>query len=228
MRLLVALFVAVLMLPDAASAQAQSRGQVVVTGEASVAVVPDTAIIRVGVANDAKSAREASEANAKLMTPVIAALKESGIAERDIQTAHISIQPMQEPQRQGPPRGPTGPTFRASNQITAKVRDIGLVAEVIDRALAAGANEVLGINFMVADPSPALDQIRGEALANARKKAEIYAKAVNATVGRAINIEEDGSARGPMPMAMRAGAAPIMPGEQTLQISLSVSYELLY
>lgn len=226
MRLLVALFVAVLMLPDAASAQAQSRGQVVVTGEASVAVAPDTAVIRVGVANDAKSAREASEANAKLMTPVIAALKESGIAERDIQTAHISIQPMQEPQRQGPPRGPT---FRASNQITAKVRDIALVAEAIDRALAAGANEVLGISFMVADPSQALDQIRGEALANARKKAEIYAKAVNATVGRAINIEEDGSARGPMPMqAMRAGAAPIMPGEQTLQIGLSVSYELLY
>jgi uncharacterized protein YggE len=227
MRLLVALFVAFLTLPHTVAAQGQSRGgQIVVTGEASVAVAPDTALIRVGVANDAKSAREASEGNAKLMAPVIAALKEAGIAEGDIQTAHLSIQPMQEPQRQGPPRGTI---FRASNQVTAKIRDIGRVAEVIDRALAAGANEVLGVSFVVDDPSPVLDRIRGEALANAHRKAEIYAKAVGAGVGRAVNIEEDGGVRGPMPMqAMRAGTAPVMPGEQTLQIGVSVSYELLY
>jgi uncharacterized protein len=133
---------------------------------------------------------------------------------------------MQDAPRQGPPRGTT---FRAANQVTAKVRDIGRVADVIDLAVKAGANEVSGIGFMVDDPSPALDRIRGEALANARKKAEIYAKAVNASVGRAISIDEDGAARGPMPgRAMQMAAAPVMAGEQTLHIGVTVSYELLY
>lgn len=226
MRLLIALLLAAVALPHPAAAQAQSRGQVVVTGEASVAVPPDTALIRVGVTNDGKTAREASEANARLMIPVVAALKEAGVAERDIQTAHLAIQPMQEQQRAGPSRITT---FRASNQVTARVRDIARVAEVIDRALGAGANELSGVSFVVDDPAQALDRVRGEALANARHKAEIYAKAAGVGLGRAVNIDEDGGNRGPVaPRAFQMANAPVMPGEQTLQVSVTVSYELLY
>jgi len=198
---------------------------VTVTGEATVAAAPDAAVIRIGVSSQAKTARAASDANAKDMTVVLAAIKESGVAERDIQTSRLSLQPQYDPNKTGAPRliG-----FQATNQVTIKIRDIGQLPAVLDRAIAAGANEMSGIEFVVSEQAKLLDKARIEAIADARRKAELYASAAGMKVGRVMAISEEGPAQTPRAyQTMRAGAAtPIAPGEQMLRAVVTVSYEL--
>ena len=201
------------------TAQAAER-LVTVTGEATVAVPPDSAVIRIGVS----SLEKTGEANAKQMTAVLTTVKASGIAERDIQTSRLSLQPQYDPNKGGTARL-TG--FQANNQVTIRIRDIDNLPTVLDRAIAAGANEMSGIEFVVSDQSKLLDQARDEAIADARRKAELYARAARAKLGQVVSISEEGTAPQPRPMqAVRAGAVPIAPGEQTLRAIVSVSYEL--
>ena len=209
------------------SARAADR-LVTVTGEATVAVAPDAAVIRIGVNSSAKTAREASDNNAQQMTGVLAAIKDAGIADRDIQTSRLSLQPQYDPNRAGAARllG-----FQATNQLSVKIRDIDKLPAILDRAIAAGANEMSGIEFIVSEPSKLLDEARDEAVADARRKAERYAKAAGAKLGAVASISEEGSSPPPRLMqAMRAGAAPlpIAPGEQTLRVVIMVSYELTH
>ncbi|HME30877.1 MAG TPA: SIMPL domain-containing protein [Pseudolabrys sp.] len=219
-RFLFALVGGVLVL---APAQASEK-TVTVTGEATVGVAPDTAIIRIGVSSQEKTAREAGEANAKQMTLVLAAIKAGGIAERDIQTSRLSLQPQYDPNKGGTARL-TG--FQATNQVTVRLRDIDNLPAVLDRAISAGANEMSGIEFMVSEQSKLLDQARDDAMADARRKAELYAKAAGAKLGQVVSISEEGPTPQPRPIqAVRAGAVPVAPGEQTLRAIVSVSYEL--
>lgn len=197
---------------------------VTVTGEATIAVAPDTAMIRIGVGSLDKTAREASDANSKQMTAVLAAIKSNGISERDVQTSQLSLQPQYDPNKAGTARL-TG--FQATNQVTVRIRDIGKLATLLDAAIAAGANEMSGIEFVVSDQSKLLDRARDDAIADAHRKAELYAKAAGARLGHVVAISEEGSAPPPRPMqALRAGAVPIAPGEQTLRAVVTVSYEL--
>jgi uncharacterized protein YggE len=197
---------------------------VTVTGEASVAVAPDTAAIRIGVISHGKTAHEANDANAKQMTAVMSAINDSGIAARDIQTSRLSLQPQYDSGKAGPARliG-----FQVTNQITVKIHAIDKLPSLLDRAIAAGANEMSGIEFMVSDQSKLLDQARAEAIADAHRKAELYAKAAGAKLGRVVAISEDGAAAPPVTFkAVRARAVPVAPGEETLRASVTVSYEL--
>ncbi len=197
---------------------------VTVTGEATVAVAPDSAMIRIGVSSQDKTAREASDANARQMTAVLAAIKSNNIADRDIQTSRLSLQPQYDPNKSGTARL-TG--FQATNQVTVRIRDIGNLAAVLDSAISAGANEMSGIEFIVSEQSKLLDRARDDAIADAHRKAELYAKAAGSKLGHVIAISEEGSAPPPRPMqALRAGAVPISPGEQTLRAAVTVSYEL--
>ena len=219
-RALFVLFVAALALGPAQAAEKL----VTVTGEATVAVAPDTALIRLGVGTQEKTAREASEANARQMTAVLAAIKDTGVADRDIQTSRLSLQPQYDPNKSGTARL-TG--FQASNQVTVRIRDIDKLPTVLDRAITAGANEMSGIEFVVSEQSKLLDQARDDAIADARRRADLYAKAAGAKLGRVVSITEEGSAPPPRPIqALRAGAVPIAPGEQTLKAIVTISYEL--
>lgn len=209
------------------SAQAAERIDklVTVSGEGSASAVPDNAVIRLGVSSQGKTARAASDANAKEMTVVLAAIKDSGVADRDIQTTSLSLQPQYELNKTGAPRliG-----FQANNQVTVKIRDIANLPTVLDRAIAAGANEMSGIEFVVSEQTKLLDKARAAAIADAHRKAELYANAAGMKVGRVMSISEEGAAPQPRPyQAMRAGAAaPIAPGEQMLRAVVTVSYEL--
>lgn len=197
---------------------------VTVTGEATIAVAPDAAMIRIGVSSQDKTARAASDANAKQMTAVLAAIKSNNIAERDIQTSRLSLQPQYDPNKSGTARL-TG--FLATNQVTVRIRDIGNLAAVLDSAIAAGANEMSGIEFIVSEQSKLLDRARDDAIADAHRKAELYAKAAGSRLGHVVAISEEGSAPPVHPMqALRAGGVPISPGEQTLRAAVTVSYEL--
>lgn len=205
-------------------AQAAER-LVTVTGEATVAVAPDSAVIRIGVTSIGKNAREASDANAKKMTVVLAAIRDSGIAERDIQTSRLSLQPQYDPNKAGPARllG-----FQVTNQLTVKIRDIEKLPSILDNAIGAGANEMSGIEFVVSEQSKLLDQARDEAVADARRKAALYAETAGGKLGKVVSITEEGASAPPRPIAaLRAGAVPVAPGEQTLRASVSISYELM-
>jgi uncharacterized protein YggE len=206
-------------------AQASALDKLItVTGEATKSAAPDTVTIRLGVMSQGKTAREASEANAKKMTTVIVAIKDAGANEADIQTARLSLQPQFEQNKNGPAKL-VG--FHASNDVTVKLHDVGKLAELVDHAVSAGANEISGIDFSVANRSKLLDDARGEAVADARRKAEIYAKAAGVVVGRPMSISESTALpHPPQPMAYRAVATPIAPGEVAMQVTVTVSYEL--
>ena len=198
---------------------------VTVTGEASVSVAPDIVVIHVGVTSQGKTAREASLANGNQMTAVLAAIKDAGIASGDVETSRLSLQPQYDPKQTGAARliG-----FQVNNQVTVKIRDIDKLSAVLDRAIAAGANEMSGSEFVVSEQAKLLDQARAAAIADARRKAELYANAAGMKVGRVMAISEEGSVP-PLRLyqPMRAGAAPaIAPGEQTLRAVVTVSYEL--
>ena len=211
-----------------ALAQTAPPPAISVIGEATVSVPPDQAQIDGGVANDAKTAREASDANNAAMGKVLLALKGAGIDEKDFQTSRLSLQPQYAPNRSGP-----SPIvgYHATNRVTIRVRDVSKVANIIDVLVGAGANDIGGINFTVAQASKHLDEAREKAIADARRKAEIYAKATGVTLGEPISISEEGGAlpvfrSNKIAVGGIAAAAPVAQGEETLSISVSVSWAI--
>jgi uncharacterized protein len=201
-----------------------------VTGEASISVPPDRAEIGAGVTSDAKTAREASEANNAAMGKMIAALKSFGVDEKDMQTSRISLQPRYAPNRDTP-----SPIvgYRASNRVTIRLKDVAKVASVIDTLVAAGTNDIGNVNFMVSNASKLLDDAREKAVADARRKAEIYAKAAGVTLGAPLSISEGGApepvfrSKMAMPAAIAGGApTPIALGEETLSVSIGVTWAI--
>ncbi len=198
-----------------------------VVGEASIQVPPDLATIDGGVSTDAKTAKEAAAANAEAMAKVIQALKASGIKDEDLQTSRLSLLPQYAaPSRPGP-NSLTG--YRASNRVTVRLTDVSKVASVIDILVGAGANEIGGINFSVAAPSKLLDQARDKAMADARRKAEIYARAAGVTLGAPLSIAEDTAQTPATYRRMATGlaaAAPVAVGEETLSVNVSVSWAI--
>jgi uncharacterized protein len=223
-----AAIVAGLLLAAPALAQTQTMPPAVisVTGEATVSVPPDLAQIDGGVTSEAKTAREASDANNAAMGKVLLALKGAGIDEKDFQTSRLSLQPQTAPNRTGP-NAIVG--YRASNRVTIRLRDVTKVASVIDTLVAAGANDIGGINFMVSQASKLLDEAREQAIADARRRAEIYAKAAGVTLGAPLSISEEGNAA-PVPYrrmaAGMAASAPVAQGEETLAVTVSVSWSI--
>jgi uncharacterized protein YggE len=202
-----------------------------VTGEARISAAPDLAQIDAGVTSEAKTAREASEANNAAMTKVLQALKAASIDDKDVQTLRLSLQP----QYASSPSSRPGPSaiigYRASNRVTIRLRDIAKVASVIDTLVGAGANEIGGINFTVSQASKLLDEAREKAIADARRKAEIYAKAAGVTLGTPVSISEEGAPAVPMFRAkavapMAVANAPVAQGEETLSVSVSVTWAI--
>jgi uncharacterized protein len=222
---------AVLLAANAARAEPAAssapEARVVVTGDGSVSVAPDYAQIRSGVTTRAKTVKEAVDANSKLMAAVTAALRDSGIAEKDIQTSRFTIQPIYDRTDPRAEQRLTG--YSVANQVSVIIRQIGKVGDVLDRLVAAGATDVGNIAFLVSDPSKALDQAREAAIADARRKAEVYAKAAGVRLGPVQWITEDtGGAPGPVPMMRAAAAAPvpIATGEDTLRARVTVGFDI--
>ena len=211
-----------------ASAQQALPPAISVTGEATVSVPPDQAQIDAGVTSDAKTAREASDANNAAMAKVLLALKGAGIEEKDYQTSRLSLQPQFAPSKVAE-RAPGIVSFRASNRVMVRIRDVAKVASVIDVLVGAGANEIGGINFTVTQASKHLDEAREKAIADARRKAGIYAKAAGVKLGEPISISEEGAPvpvfRGKMAAPIAAGA-PVAQGEETLAVTVSVSWAI--
>ena len=197
---------------------------------------PDLALFTAGVATTGKTAKEALGANSAAMNRVIRSLRSSGIAERDIQTSNLSISPVYANRnRSSDPLEQQVPPiigYRANNQVMVKQRKLGDFGKVIDTLVSAGANQVSGPNFQVEDADGALDEARHEAMAKARKRAQLYASAAGLRVRRILAISESGGySPRPQPMMARmamdvAESTPVAAGEVELQVNVSVRYEL--
>lgn len=204
------------------------EARVIVNGEGSVTLQPDYAQIRAGVTTKAKTVKEATEVNTKLMGAITAALRDSGIEQKDIQTSHFSVQPVYVSSQ--PNTEPKLSGFSVSNQLSITIRQIATVGAALDRVIAAGATDVGGVEFLHSDLSKALDQAREAAVVDARRKAELYARAAGLELGRVVWITEDPGFALPGQMkAMRAAggpgaAVPIAAGEDTLRVQITVGF----
>lgn len=200
--------------------------RIIVTGSGSVTVPPDYAEIASGVTTQARTAKEASDANAKVMAALNAALKADGIAAADIQTLRFSVSPVYGPPQQNTPPKLVG--FSVSNELGIKVRQIGKVGEILDSLIQAGATDSGSVQFLHSGMSQVLDQARQQALADARRKAALYAQGAGLKLGGVAWITEVPAYAPPGPMAGRAYAAaavPISAGTDTLNVQITVGFE---
>lgn len=191
---------------------------------------PDVARISAGVVTQSASATEALSANGQRMNRVLAALKRAGVADRDVQTSAIQLSPEYRYVENQPPVI-TG--YRASNEVTIRFRDIRQSGAILDTLVREGANQINGPQLLVDKPETGLDEARVAAMRQARTRADLYARAAGLRVARILSIsEQSGNYYPPPPQAMRmemaadAAQTKIAPGEQTLQVTVQVSFEL--
>lgn len=201
-----------------------------VSAEGKATARPDMATVMLGVTTEGQTAQAAFQANAQRMNALIQALRRAGVAERDIQTSNISINPQYVYEERQPPRL-TG--YQATNTVNAKVRNLDRLGATLDAAVNAGGNTLNGVSFSHQQPDAQLDAARTDAMREARRRAELYARAAGLSVGRIISISESGGIQPPVPMPyarMQAADAvmntPTMPGEIDTLINLSVVFEL--
>ncbi|MEZ5894115.1 MAG: SIMPL domain-containing protein [Parvularculaceae bacterium] len=200
-----------------------------VNGEGRASAAPDMAVLTIGVQSEALTAAEALRANSADMSKTIAKLKELGVADKDIQTSGLSVNPQYDYKENRSPPKVIG--FVASNTVTVMLRDLSKAGSVIDQSVQSGANTLSGISFTFANPKPLMDEARKDAVADAKSKAKLLTEAAGVKLGRLITIQ-DGYVSAPSPkayavreMAMDAGA-PIEAGESVINASISLVYEI--
>lgn len=199
-----------------------------VTGQGDARIAPDLAEISLGVTSQAESAAAAMEQNAEQQTAVIDALKGAGIEAADIQTSGLNLQPRMDYPENG---SPTINGYEATNMVSVRVTEIEKLGEVLDAIVAAGANQINGINFQREDAGASEDQARSAAVEDARHKAEVLAKAAGLELGPVIVMRDAPVSDGPRPMMMRAESAsgastPVEAGELTVSAQVQVDYAM--
>ena len=200
-----------------------------VSGTGKIVLSPDTADIRLGVSATARTVKAARQAAAASMTAVIASLKKLGIADADIQTTILSLQPTYDYSYNTNPPRLTG--YVLSNGIAVTVRDIEKVGDAIDDALAAGATSFDGVTFRVADQAAAEKQARTAAMTEAAAKAKALADAAGISIAGVASISETVA---PIPYPIYYGAAagegakdvatPVQPGTSEISVTVAVVY----
>lgn len=202
-----------------------------VSAQAESKRAPDIATLSTGVVTRAADANAALRDNAAQMSKVVAAIRAAGIAERDVQTSGVSINPDYHYGENQPPKI-TG--YSATNTVNVVVRDIGKLGKILDTLVGVGANQVNGPNFDIEDKEGAYNDARKKALAKAQKRAKLYAETLGLKVRRIVSISEGGGFGPPRPVPMMAMAkatasdagSPISPGETALSVNLEVVFEL--
>lgn len=204
---------------------------VTVIGSATLSARPDTAEVMAGVVTQAATAVQALAQNNTAMERVLKALAALGIADKDVQTSGLSVMPQRASHEGGRAQPPRIIGYEVTNQARVKIRDLAGLGRLLDTLVAEGANVLGGIAFSIGDPSALLQQARTNAIADARQKAQTYTAAAGVVLGRVVYIR-DGSAGIPRPVGVRlmaesrTAAVPVAPGEQELEVSVSVTYAI--
>jgi len=203
-----------------------------VNGSGKVYLTPDIAYITIGVHTEASSANDAVADNNTQAQKVISALTGMGVAEKDIQTTNFNIYPQQIYDDQGKPTGEM--KYVVDNSVYVTVRNITTVGDVLDGVVQAGANNISGIQFDVADRTAALSDARAAAVKDAQRKAEELSSAAGLELGSIQTISEYTSGgpqpvyemRAAAPMAADAASVPIQGGQMLLTVEVSLVYEI--
>ena len=202
------------------------------SGHGEVRSAPDLAFVTSGVVTQGATAAEALAANTKAMTTLFAALKQAGIAERDIQTSNFSVQPRYDFGNNNG-QAPKLVGYDVSNNVAVTVRKIAELGKLLDTLVSSGSNQITGVSFDVSQPEAAMDEARKRAAADAARKAKVYAQATGVELGQILAISEGAGYQPPIPMVrgamMKADAAspvPVAAGEQTLAVDVNISWEI--
>jgi uncharacterized protein len=215
------------------AAGSENASKLICNGEGKANAIPDVVIITLGVETRNISASAAASENAVLMNSTVNALLEAGLKKRDIQTSHYSLNTQVE-------ENPTditlaqkqkrSPEFVATNQVTARMNVSEDIGKVLDAALAAGSNNVLGIDFDLTDPKPQMDKALADAINDSRRKAEIMATTAGVKLGKILEISEGfsyTSSNAPRAAySLSAAPSPVLPGELEVSASVTVTYEI--
>jgi uncharacterized protein YggE len=202
-----------------------------VSGEGSVSVAPDFAQATLGVTTTGKTAGDALAANAKAANALVSLIKTEGVAPADIQTSAVSISPMFSQPTPNQSTAPTITGYSVSNNVTVMVRDIPRLGALLDKAVTAGANSIYGVGFGHNNASALLDKARPLAVEDARRKAEIFASAGGARIGRLMVLTEEAARQPPIAFSRAyayaaAAPTPIEPGEDRLTVTVTARFEL--
>lgn len=201
-----------------------------VTGEGKVTVVPDVAILSLGVEAQATTVTESQQQAAEAMDAIMGVLDDYGIAEEDIKTRYYSIQPVR--------RWDDGQEillgYRVTNTVEVKVRNVEDTGSIIDAVVVAGGDytRVDSISFTVDEPEAYYEQAREEAMADAEAKAKQLAELGGVGLGKPTYIAEYGGYISPVvyrDLEVAEGAAettPISPGETEIQLTVQVVYSI--
>lgn len=206
--------------------------RIIVMGEGEATVSPDMALLSLSVMREARTAREALDANNDAMAAVIAAMKEFGIEDRDLQTAGIQINP-----RYNYTNKPDGTqeaelaAYQVTNTLSVRIRDLAKTGEILDKSVTLGVNQGGGVSFANDDPSEVITEARKKAVADAMAKARTLADAAGVSVGRVLEITDQSFAPPPMPIEAKAfdgaaAAVPVQAGESAYKVQVSVTFEL--
>jgi uncharacterized protein len=202
-----------------------------ISGHGEVRAVPDVAMISIGVTTQAASAREALDGNTKAMKALLDTLKTAGIEARDIATSNFSVGPrLDYGNNNSQPPKVTG--YDVNNMVTVTVRKIDDLGGMLDVAVSTGSNTINGISFSVSRPTAMMDSARKLAVADAKRKAELYAVAGGFRLGSIISVNEGATFPPPMPYQAKfsrseaAADVPIAQGEQALSVDVSMTYEI--
>jgi uncharacterized protein len=222
---------AVLALSPVQAEEAKILRSISISGHGEVRVVPDLAVVSIGVTTQANTAREALDGNTKSMKLLLDTLKKAGIETRDMATSNFSVGPrLDYGNNTGQPAKVVG--YDVNNMVTITVRKIDDLGELLDVAVSTGSNTINGISFSVSKPDAMLTEARKEAVADARSKAETYAAAGGFKLGNIITINEGTAYQPPVTYAAKADraasadAVPIAQGEQALSVDVSITYEI--
>ena len=209
-------------------ASSSGRG-ITVVGIGKASGTPDVAHVNVGIETEADTVQKAVSDNKDKMTKLLGTLKGLGIADKDIQTTNYGVYTQRQPGPDGKSQGPT--TYNVNNQVNVTVRDVNKLGDVLDKAVAAGANNVYGVSFSVDDTTKLEADARAKAIADAKVRAESLAKLSGVTLGDVLSVSE--VIGGPSPVydsqrmsaaAGLGGGAPIQPGELEVNTSIQVTF----
>jgi uncharacterized protein len=213
-----------------ASTAEEARRTIVVSGEGQVTGTPDQARLSAGVVTQEQTAAAALDANTRAMNNVFAALKRLGIPDNKIRTSNFSLMPQYPPFRPDNPEARTIVGYQVSNQVTVIVNDIAKVGTALDTLIRSGANQSYGVAFEIADEKPLAERARSAAVTDAVAKARTIADAAGVVLGPILSIQEGRSGfvpPGPRVFAATAeGAPPVAAGEQTVTVSVTVTYTI--
>jgi uncharacterized protein YggE len=222
--------------PQIAAADEKPAPRITVVGEGETAASPDMAILSLSVLREADTARAALDADNKAMAAVIDAMKKAGIADRDLQTSGLSIDPRYSTVKHDskPQEEPKIIGYRVVNTLTVRVRDLDRLGAVIDSSVSLGVNQGGGITFTNDDMSKPMQEARKHAMEDAIARARTLTEAAGVKTGKIIEISEQSYRPMPRPMAMKArsfaaapeDAVPVQAGENTYHATVTVTFEI--